>query len=396
MASRNRAGAFILVVLLASSAATAQNLSQISLVDAVTAAGQRLPRGPEAMADPPFQSPTWLAALPSLGVSYLKSDEDEGTDETELSLNLPVRSPAGRRYDSELRRLAVEIDTTESAYRRLYLSGLVRDILWTQRIAATRTDFNARKIELLDSLLQSQQVLFEARSTSRYSLLLIRQELSEARIQQQALDWESDSWRQRFRELTGLSVLPVDIDEAAAPGSPDYALHPQLRLLELQWQREKASIAATGNNATPWNLAVTAKQLDSPVFEENQYGVALDIPINLFDVENESSRSDWQDAARSYWRARDELQLELQQRWQALALEAVHLQQQQSLLEESVEISAQLAAESESLLGQNELGREIWIRRLLGDIDKRADAALNALLIGQNRAMQRQVAGIPL
>lgn len=395
MAATSRTITFILAASLTSVANAAQTLSQVSLSDAVSAAELRLPSEQET-GSTPYQTSAWLAALPSLSVSYLASDEDLGSDETELSLNLPIKSIAGKRYDEKLRSLSMEIQDAETRYRRLYLSGLVRESLWTERIAATRASFNAQKIDLLEDLQQRQQALFEARSASRYSLLLIRQELTQAKIEQQNLTWVSDSWRQRFRQLTGLSALPANVSEAGAPPAPDYSSHPQLRLLELDWQRQQAVIRAGSNSATPWNLALTAKQLDSPEFEENQYGLSLEVPMSVFDVASESSQSDWQDASRAYWRAHDEVQLGLEQQWQALTVEASQLKQQQSLLNESVEISGQLITETKSLIGQNELGPEIWLRRLLGDIDKQADAAINSLRIGQNHAMTRQAAGIPL
>ena len=346
--------------------------------------------------DTPYQSSTWLAALPSVGISYLGSDENQGTDETELSLNLPIKSAAGRKYDKELRLLAEQIEATEAQRRRLYLSGLVREALWSHRIVETRGQFSEKKIALLEELLLRQQALFEARSASRYSLLLIQQELTEAQITLQAFQCEAKSWNRRFQDLTGIASPPADIAEAALSAKPDYSQHPQLQLLDLGWRRQQAVIAAGSSSSEPWTVALTAKQLDNPQFDENQYGLAVDIPLSVFDISSESSRADWQAASRSYWQSRDELQLTLMQRRESLAGEAAHLLRQQALMEESAKISGQLLTETRSLLGENELAREILLRRTLNDIDKRADAAINKLRTGQNLAMTRQALGIPL
>jgi len=118
--------------------------------------------------------------------------------------------------------------------------------------------------------------------------------------------------------------------------------------------------------------------------------------LSVFDISSESSRADWQEASRSYWQTRDELQLALMQRRNTLAGAAAHLLSQQALMEESAKISGQLLAETRNLMGENELAREIWVRRLLNDIDKRADAAINKLRTGQNIAITRQAMGIPL
>lgn len=388
---------FVLLAMLAAApAVSGSNLSQLSLTDAVSAAMQRHSGDERIDGSTPYRSSNWLAALPSIGISYLASDENQGSDETELSVSLPIKSGAGRKHDKQLRQLAGNIQDTEAQRRRLFLSGLVRESLWSHRIARTRKQFSEKKITLLEELLERQQALFETRSASRYSLLLIQQEITDARILQQSFDWEAEAWRQRFKTLTGIATIPEDIIEAALEGPPNYSQHPQLRLLDLDWRRQQAVIAAESESSTPWTVALTAKQLDNPQFDENQYGMAVEIPISAINISSESSRAAWQEASRSYRQSRDELQLELKHSWDSLNGEADHLLIQQALMDESARISQQLVTENRSLLGENELAREIWVRRLLDDIDKQANAAINKLLIDQNLAMKRQATGISL
>lgn len=391
-----RLGVTWLVMTASTVFASDATLSGVSLADAVSAAEQQHTGAMRAAGDTPYQSSAWLAALPSIAISYLASDENEGTDETELSLNLPIKSAAGRKYDQELRLLAQQIQDNEAQRRRLYLSGLVREALWSHRIAQTRSQFSDKKIALLKELLQRQQALFEARSASRYSLLLIQQELTDAQLDLQTFRWEAERWQRRFADLTGLSTPPEDISEAKLLDNPDYSQHPRLRLLDLGWRRQQALIAAGSEGTTPWTVSLTARQLNTPQFGENQYGMALDIPLSVFDISTESSRSEWREAARSYWQSRDELQLALLQRREFLAGEAAHLHKQQALLEASANISGQLLAETRSLISENELAYEIWVRRALNDIDKRAESAINTLRAGQNLAMTRQALGLPL
>lgn len=386
----------LLTLLLCNAPVLAESLGNLSLADVVSAAGQHQAGSHFPAEGSPYQSSSWLAALPSLGVSYLASDSSQGTDETELSLHLPFKSSRGRKFDSQLRALVGEIQSTESMRRRLYLSGLVRETLWSQRLALTRGEYSQKKVTLLQNLLQRQQDLFAARSASGYSVLLIRQELTDARIREQEALWEAQKWTRRYTDLSGIASLPEDISELPLPGAPQFNQHPELHLLDLSWQRQQAVIAAGSSSATPWTVSLTAKQLDNIQMDENQYGVAVDIPLSIFDLSSEATRAGWQEASRSYWQSRDELQLTLKQRYDALASEASFLQRQQVLLQESSAISEQLMTQTQQLKGLNELGHEIWVRRLLGDIDKRADAAINQLLIGQNRAMTRQAAGIPL
>ena len=350
----------------------------------------------DALSSSPFRSSAWLAAVPSVSLNYLQSDEDQGTDEIELSLNFPLKSPYLARQDKALRRLQTSLSSRDAERRALYFSGLLRETLWSERIARTRVQFTSDKITQLAALHQRQLSLFEARAANRYSLLLLRQELADARLLLAEQELELARWRQNYRQLTGMGNLPLAIDEPAPPSGEAWQTHPALAMLDLGWERERASIAASSGRAGTWNLALQAKQLETPELDENQYGVAIEVPLSMLATASESSASEWRDSSRRYWQARDELALQLSRSWQALRAEAQYLEKRQGLLSEATEASQALLAETRLLAGENELAREIWVRRILGDLDKQAEAAINELLIGQNRAMSRQAAGIPL
>lgn len=345
---------------------------------------------------PPFQSSSWLAELPSVSLSYLDSDQRLGTDEAELSLNLPIKSPVRLRQDEILQSLDEELSLAARSRRALYFSGLIREAAWSWRIASARVEYTQRKLQLLDELLDRQQLLFDAHSSNRYNLLLIRQELADARILQAQEQLEVDTWRMRYRQLTGQGSMPDSLDESSLPSDDAWLSHPDLRLLELGWERQQALITANSAAGGPWNLSLHAKQLDSPEFKEDQYGVALEVPLSLFDTASESDASEWRQASREYWRQRDELQAQLASGATALKAKAEYLSRRQSQLDEAVAISSELMEESRAMLGQNELGRELWVRRMLGNVDRQAESVINQLLIGQNVAMSRQAAGIPL
>tara|TARA_B100001540_G_scaffold234458_1_gene208640 strand:+ start:2972 stop:4156 length:1185 start_codon:yes stop_codon:yes gene_type:complete len=374
-------------------AAGAVSASQMTLGDIVDVAvlRQQQPGG-----GIPYQASSWLATSPSLGVSYLDSDESNGTDETELSLNLPFKSGYAREVDRELRALSEDITAAEQLRRRLYYSGLIRETLWAMRLANTREGYARKKVELLEGLVARQQTLYSARASSRYGLLLVRQELSQSKAEQQAFAWEASNWLNQYSRISGQNLAPADIAESPPPTELDYAQHPDVRLLNLNWQRQQRLIAAGSAKTSPVNVALSAKRLDNRQLNENQYGVAVDIPLTVFDIASESTRSEWQQASRDYWQLHDELQLDLKRNWEKLQAEKEHLQERQALLDDTVATSADLLSETRMLFKLNEIPYEFWMRRILGDIDSQSDAAINRLLIEQNKARIRQTAGIPL
>ncbi|MBN7795953.1 TolC family protein [Parahaliea mediterranea] len=345
---------------------------------------------------PPFSASAWLAALPSLEASYLRSEEPLGTDESELGLNLPLKSPFLRKQDARLRQLAADLAEAEHQRQRLYYSGLVREALWSASIAERRAGQTQRKITLLQELRERTQALFDARGASRYALLLVSQELVDARLEHEDQLALENRWRERYRALTGLGTLPRRIEEAPVTDRQAWQAHPALRLLDLGWEQQQALIAAGGAHGAPWNLRLAAKHLESPAFDDTQYGVSIEVPLGFAGSDTQSSSSEWQAAARAHARERDEMQLTLAQSWRQLQLEARHLQRRQALLDEAAGISGELSVEATALGRLNELGSEIRIKRLIADLDRQSEAAINQLLIGQNRAMSQQAAGIPL
>ena len=174
------------------------------------------------------------------------------------------------------------------------------------------------------------------------------------------------------------------------------ARHPQLVRLELGWRQQRTLLASVGQKATPWNLSLHAKQLDNPALDEQQLGVAIEVPLTVFDIETAPVNSEWQEQARQYWTARDELTVEIRRRWEALNSEAAMLREKETLLRESSAVGESMAKQSEQLKTLNELGEEIALRRRMDAIDIESAAALNRVLLEQNNAMLRQAAGMPL
>ena len=375
----------------------AQSVLDLSLREVLDVTMQRSAELAPGELTPQYASSSWLAALPTVGLSYLHSDEKLGTDETELSVNLPMKSGRQREMDRELQSLSDEIAAADELRRRLYWSGLIRESIWSHQAALTRAEAAGRKVSLLSALEARQRELLAANASSSYALLLIQQERLQARIAQLEHRHDAQRWLQHYRQITGLGNLPREIREPM-PGGAEVALarHPQLVRLELGWRQQRALLASAGQKATPWNLSLHAKQLENPELDEQQVGIAIELPLTVFDIETRPRNSEWQEQARQYWAARDELTVEIRRRWEALNSEAAMLREKDALLRKSSELGESMARQSEQLKTLNELGEEIALRRRMDAIDIESAAALNRILIEQNNAMLRQAAGIPL
>ncbi|RLA60596.1 MAG: hypothetical protein DRR04_05290, partial [Gammaproteobacteria bacterium] len=221
-------------IVLPSSPLSAQSISELALEDVLLVALERASSTTLTEAAPLYQASSWLAALPTISASYLDSDERFGTDEAELILNLPIKSNTHRKSDKALAGLVEKLDEVGELQRSLYFSGLIREAVWSYRIASVNGKFAGHKLQILQRLEQRHKELLQAYATSEYALLLIQNELVTARISQQEYEEEARGWLQRYKHVTGLGSLPASIEEPPLEGiefAPDR--HPDMRQLEL-------------------------------------------------------------------------------------------------------------------------------------------------------------------
>lgn len=387
---------WLLIFLLSPALSFAQSLSELTLQDALAAA-LTTAASSEQDGSPPYQASSWLAGLPSLSLSYLGSDERYGTDETELSVNLPVKSGRRRSADRKLDALGTELDEVNLRQRELYYSGLIREAVWSYHLADSRRRFAADKRQLLLELEGRQQELVAANVTSKYSLLLLQMELVEVEIAQQGDLQEARLWQQRFREITGLGTLPADLREAA-PVSERFqpGQHPQLQALELTHSQRLQLLRANSAKAADWNVSVTAKNLDTAGYDEQQYGLGVEIPLSGLSVSRQADNTEWRTIERDYLLARDQLLKALSGSWEQLLIQQDTLRQKQQLLDRSSQLAGRIAKQLAQLQASNEIAQEIVLRRMMDAIDTQAEVVINQVLIDQNHAMLRQAAGISL
>ena len=389
--------AMLLAALLPLECVWAQSIRELTLNDVLNVALQQVSATTQGGAAQGYQSSAWLAALPSVSFSYIDSNKQDGSNEAQVSLNLPIKSGVQRRADKQLKRLSTAHELVSKQHERLYFSGLIREAAWSYKVAEVKRNSAGRKLKLLNKLVEQYQQLLAANAVSEYSLLLIEKELMVVQIEQQGHQQQLKRWLQQFQIVTGLGSIPAIITEPQV-NPQDYVLaqHPQLQLLELAWSQKQQALMASSNQATPWNVSLVAKNIDSAEFEEDQYGIEIEIPLSFINAPSQSHNSEWRLERRNFTMAMDELRQQLQHSWDLLAGESVLLQRKNILLARSGELSARITRRASELEAANELDQELILRQMIETIDAKASIAINQILIEQNNAMRRQAAGIPL
>lgn len=335
-----------------------------------------------------------LGALPVVSALHVQSDLDRGTDETELSLNLPLKSGLRRQLDESLSGLETRLELANRNYRVWYFSGLIREAVWAHRLASMQIDQARERVQLLSELEARAKLQVEAGALPEYGLLLTGQERLDAELLLAEREAAQRAAAMRFRAVTGLPAVPEDIAETApVPERPDYAAHPQLTMLELGLQQTRALAGLTNPQAANWNLALVARDFAGPGPDERQYGVAVDVPLGLVDVRNRGVESQKAAAQRDFSRQRDEARLAIRREWQSLQSDAERLRTRRVLLRKSARLGEQIEAQLLSLRTANEVEIELVLRRLLEVLDRRGELALIEPEIHRNAARQRQAAG---
>jgi hypothetical protein len=374
----------------------AQSISELTMADALAAAVSNH-TADEFGNSPPYQASAWLAGLPTISVTYLGSDERMGTDETELSVNLPVKSGQRRSADRQLDALTVQLDEAGLLQRKLFYSGLIREAVWSYRLADTRRRFVADKRRLLAELEDRQRQLLAANATSEYSVLLLQMEMVQAEIAEQDNAQEARLWLARYQQITGLTSLPAESREPAVTSESFRGdQHPQLQALALAHHQRLQVLRATSAQAEDWNVSVTARNFDNPGFDEQQYGLGVEIPLSAIPLSRQTDNTEWRAAQRDYALARDQQLVALKTSWEQLLNQRATLTQKQGLLQHSAELAGRISDQLALLRDSNEIAQEIVLRRMMEAIDNRSDVAVNQILIDQNNAMLRQAAGTSL
>ena len=345
-------------------------------------------------------SSRWLGAVPTLTVSQIESRDAFGTDETELAVNLPLRSPARARADARLRNIDAELTSARQAVRRLFYSGLIREAWWSYRLASLELDGINDRIELLQDLVEGQERLASAGNLPAFSLLLVRRELISARSEAVRLDSESSRWQERYEQITG---FPPQVHQASDPGAlpthPRFkhvAEHPALALLALEWERQSALLDANTSAADDWVLGLVGRRQNLPGLTDDQIGITLEIPLSFAPVISQSERSDRRAASRDYLQSREEKLAEIESLSTGLRAERLALEAELDLLREAVGLDDRIAEQLSALATGNAIETELLLRRQLDLLKTRLQLRLTEARLGQNQDLIRQTLGVPL
>lgn len=335
-----------------------------SLAKLVDVAEQNLQR--QAELNPEQQAlwvSQWLADAPTLSASIYQSSESEGSDEYEIALTLPLKSPRQHQADNDLKNTTSLLAETISQYRRWYASGQLRDAYWTYQHAQITEQTLTSQLSLYQDIEQHAALLSQSGEIDAYQRYSLQHTATSLAIQLSETQTKQQQAKQRLKQLIGSAEIPSETEQAPASNTNNNQ-HPRLRMLQLEAQALQQSTDAS--IAQPWELTAAARRVTTPGFDDDQIGVQLAIPLQ-FGANMQTSQaqqSDYQIALQNWQSQYNEItqtiQIEQQQSQQQLA----QLQRHYQLLEQEQPLREQAKQALIQRIKANEISLDIAQQQL--------------------------------
>lgn len=344
-----------------------------------------------------LQTSSWLAASPTVQVAYLKGVKEADTDEMELSVNLAIKSKHQRDIDNKLATVDIEIRQQQIDLQKLYLSGLIREAVWSYKLAKTQHSNLLEKKQILETLKVNSQELMVAGEASDFGLLIIKKEINTTQIDLITIDAEVEFWMEQFKFITGFSDVPEDIAENIFDISfINVDEHPNIKQTVSLWEQSSLLLRASSSDAAPWNLSLAARTTETLGIEEELLGVSFEVPLSFIRSDSQRITNEWGQRKNQFDKDYRSLRLKLNAQIKKLERKRQVLISKNELLGDSVEINQRIMKQIDLFKRKNEISQEIILRKVIDAIQTRSDYAVNQILLQQNNALIRQSVGIPL
>lgn len=370
-----------------------------TLPEIVQQAHQRLRQvhsvNPDSVASNAAAVNRWLQGPVSLQLNALPSRSDVGTDEYEVGVTLPFRSPLGHRLDEQQTALLASLTQARERRFSLLVSGVVREALWRRLVAQETLNGLQSKMQWIDEFDQTLYRQYELGEVDRTTFLRWKQEKLSHRLAMHHASIAVKQATHYYQDVTGTQVLP-EMPQETVVQSPKGKLvtHPELRLLSLSQSHLALALKQTDTQLTPWTLSIIGRHLNGPTGNENLVGIAVNIPLPTGNSTSVSDHANWRDASHALADATADTY--------AVLLEQLRdAQQSYASRKEAAAVLTEQVAIGEEIIGlfeqrQGSLPKLTWLEQLIKQQDLRVELQTNRMLVHEAVAKINQVAGVRL
>ncbi len=339
---------------------------------------------------------SWLVGLPTTGFSLLQSDNKLGTDEYELSLNLPFKSHARKHLDKQLADQTQSLLAITQQNKALFVSGLIRETIWHYKIALKKRDIEQSKLDWLNKQKSLLTRLVQS-GGSNLDLLFVGKQLLDAQITLLELNQQAQLRQTQFHDITGVSEVPLSfVEDGVKDENTIFTQHPMVKQLQLSMQQADLQYQLAGKASNPINVSLTALDIRAIGANDRQYGVGIQVPIGLSKSKTQADSSNYLQQQNNLSNQLITLERNFKTQFSQLSNEHDFLNKKQILLEQQALKTKQIFTKLEQLRTNNELNQGLFFQRMIELIASIHQGELNQLYINQNESRQKQLAGITL
>jgi len=338
----------------------------------------------------------WLAELPSVTISTLQSNKTSGSDDYELSINLPFKSPERKKLDNELSLLTKLYLEHANEEKILFVSGLIRESVWNYKIAAKEKEIEQEKLNWLKKQRALLKTMDQA-GGAKLDLLLVEHQLNESQVRVIEFNREAETRLKQFQNITSAQQVSKEFYEPAVAHTLHQEVnHPGFKQIQIGMDLADIQLKLAGKSSSPINVSLNAVTTEMIGVNDQQYGIAFEIPIGKKNHTTQAEASAWQQELSSLMQQMMAFREGYLTTMNSLIGEHQSLLEKQPLLIKQAEKTKLIFNHLEELRRNNELDRSMFYQRMVNLIGSIHQAELNQLLINQNQSRQQQLAGVSL
>jgi outer membrane protein, heavy metal efflux system len=225
--------------------------------------------------------------LPGSAALILRNQNDQllsrnGETEWEAGVEFPIWLSGQRKAREAMANIASQNLTADTQYLRLQLAGLVRDALWDIQLMQGLADIAKAKHEAASQLQRDIEKRVNLGDMAQKDILVAQTDTLQAESEQIYAEAEVQHAKFRYKNLTGLSMIPAEFTEAKSTKSDLQTAHPALidANSKIALSAEQRNLAHIENRDNPTVILGTRSLRGANDTEyNNSLGITLRIPF---------------------------------------------------------------------------------------------------------------------
>ena len=225
--------------------------------------------------------------LPGSAALILRNQNDQllsrnGETEWEAGVEFPLWLSGQRQAREAIANIASQNLSADAQYLRLQLTGMVRDALWDIQLMQGLADIAKAKHEAVSQLQRDIELRVTLGDMAQKDLLIAQTETLQAESELINAEAEVQHAKFRYKNLTGLSIIPAEFTEVKSAKVDVQEAHPALidANSKIALSAEQRNLVRIENRDNP-TVTIGTRSLRgaSDTAFNNSLGITLRIPL---------------------------------------------------------------------------------------------------------------------